>query len=163
MASYRDYCGVTNSRKTTCMKQLVKKYLDQWDEIFLICPTHADQELYRGWLSSDHIIDPLIACQAMSTLFRTQAGNENHVLLVLDDLLGSMNIHDGAILEQLASCGRHRQISMIVITQDFVKVAPIMRRNARYIIATEVRGSEISCIRRLCRGFDATVGGYEIQ
>jgi septin family protein len=141
-------CGRRGSGKTTLCTRLLltpKAFKNKFDKVVIISPTFYLSPQWRCFDSANwqvhtkydpQIIEDLIAEQSRSSVFRF--GQErNKILLILDDLGKTSrhikkNQHDP--LDTLACNGRHVDISVIFLGQQFSQMNTALRSNADIII-----------------------------
>ena len=81
----------------------------------------------------DGIIEAIVDLQKEKDFDDPELEKGWHTLLILDDCLGVINKHKG-YLNTLASKYRHYRLSIIITTQRFRELSPIIRSNAGYYI-----------------------------
>jgi hypothetical protein len=61
------------------------------------------------------------------------AGTPNEALLILDDVLGSMSF-TSSVWKLLASTGRHYNLSVLLVSQHYHAIPPLVRLNSDYFM-----------------------------
>jgi hypothetical protein len=61
------------------------------------------------------------------------AGTPNEALLILDDVLGSMSF-TSSVWKLLASTGRHYNLSIVLVSQHYHAIPPLVRLNSDYFM-----------------------------
>jgi hypothetical protein len=61
------------------------------------------------------------------------AGRPNEALLILDDVLGSMSF-TSSVWKLLASTGRHYNLSVVLVSQHYHAIPPLVRLNSDYFM-----------------------------
>ena len=75
-----------------------------------------------------------------------QQGIEKHAYLILDDMIGSVNLKT-SIWDIIATQIRHYNISVFITSQYIKKLPPILRSNVNIIFATKiVKKSDLDCM-----------------
>jgi hypothetical protein len=141
-------CGRRGSGKTTLATRLLitaKAFKGKFDKVVIISPTFYLSPQWRCLDSSNwsvhteynpQVIEELLAEQSGSSMWRL--GRERpKILLILDDLGKSSrhikkNEHDP--LDTLACNGRHLDISVMFLGQQFSQMNTALRSNADIII-----------------------------
>ena len=135
--------GPTNCGKTRYLiEQLRGPFRHVFEVIVLICPTYANNKTYRGFATGDkgfialqpdanspHEIDQLL--ESVSDFF-----SGTNVLIVLDDCAVSSDLgkRKNKFID-LAFSGRHKGISMWVLTQQLTSIAKPFRDNVACVVA----------------------------
>ena len=61
-----------------------------------------------------------------------------NILLILDDCIAFMNMHQSPTIKKLFSMGRHLNISVIITTQHLYSISPLMRSNADWLFVGQM-------------------------
>jgi len=120
-------CGKTNF----LFKYLIKH--EKYDNIYLICPTWEEQKLYKNLKIHCKETNP----DKFEKIYdeAIQKGKENKdSLIILDDCLGHQILNgNGAVGQKIISC-RHKRISIIILSQNYKSIPPIIRNNLNKIV-----------------------------
>lgn len=78
-----------------------------------------------------------------------------NAIVILDDTSGILDRTRECCqdIEWLITTGRHLNISVIMVLQDFTMVSPVIRKNTRYYFITKVNGSTYKHLSETCKGF----------
>ena len=148
------------SGKTTCLANMLCRfgYREFYGEnIFIVAPTLRDDQVWRRCVGELQLpdthqytqFDPSIIKQ----ISKYSAKQQNGALLVLDDLItdrGAFNSRrsDG-IINTLFCSGRHKKMSVVVVSQIVKGCPPILRANFSHLISFNLANSyERSVLRR---------------
>lgn len=145
-----DYCflgvvvGGVRSGKSVLLSNLFKRYYthgakfeSQFDQIIIVSPTiHMDQSL-EPLRELDPIIidtdldkfDEALLPHIIESLTDNKEDNIK-TLLILDDMLGML----GKNFNHICTRYRHYNLSIIVTSQNYRSISPIVRNNATFII-----------------------------
>lgn len=91
------------------------------------------------------------AKEVMRTAERVAKKTVVNALFIFDDMIseGIMNSHKMGTLESIAVRGRHANVSIIIITQQYMALSPAVRNNATNSIFFRIRnGDELDKIAR---------------
>jgi hypothetical protein len=123
-----------NSGKTHLMTYMIYKCAREYNEVIIITPTafnghykKISQNVYGVF--DENMIKYIIKRQAANL----KIGKRNKVLLILDDCLSKANF-GSKIFELIATQGRHYLISCWISTQHYMKLLPVIRLNADYML-----------------------------
>jgi hypothetical protein len=146
------------SGKTHLMTHLLRLTSRMFDNVIIINPTHFNGH----WKQYTPNIIPTFDEKLMHRLLKRQAeltekGARNHVLLILDDCLSKANFNSQIFL-QLASQGRHYQISCWISTQHYMKIPQALRLNVDYMFIMGTQKGEILKII-----YDELAGNFETE
>lgn len=134
--------GPTGSGKTEFLMQLLEgPYRNKFEYIVLVCPTFKDNLAYdKGWLYSDEqvvVVVPPWGGGDISLLLKllhlTYAGTST--LIVLDDCAASKDVKVRTDeLASLAFSGRHLQLSIFILTQQYTSIMKLFRDNIGLLV-----------------------------
>lgn len=125
------------SGKSTLICNIVsnKAFGYKFDLIVIVSPTAAHDDTYKTILTSPKTqtivySDPSKLPTIIAGLCKVQEDTflENHVLLIIDDCLGYLNKN----LEKIAAKYRHYKISMMIASQQFKFLPPVVRTCANF-------------------------------
>ena len=135
--------GLTNCGKTKYLiEQLRGPFKNVFDYIILICPTYDRNKTYRGFAKNDKhflVLMPDASNQAeieeLSNLCAVLFSGTN-TLIILDDCAVSkdLKIRSNNFIE-LAFSGRHKGLSVWVLTQQLTSIAKPLRDNVGCVVA----------------------------
>lgn len=139
-----------NSGKTNLIvSMLLEGYKGIFNDVFVMCPTYQscktwkalklnDEKIFNGYNDADlqSIID-----------YQNEPGNEkNTVLLIMDDLLGS--IPKNSLFNSFITRNRHDRIALIITSQYSKGLLPIVRENLTSVITfNNLKPQEIEKLR----------------
>ena len=136
--------GPTNCGKTEyLLQQLRGAYRNVFEYIILICPTYAENKTYKGFAHGDKRF--IVICPD------NNPDEINDILEDIEEVFGGLSINTLVILDDcaftkdlkqrsnkfisLAFSGRHKKISMWVLTQQLTAIAKPFRENVACIIS----------------------------
>jgi len=136
------------SGKTFLMCDMVKTYHDDFDEIFLISPTEKMNKQFSEVVKPKNIfeeysekwVEALINKMTEATIscFDKPEDEKKHVLLILDDIAGDINLHSSKTFKQLFIRCRHCKITVFVSLQYLNLCPPVVRNNADYVFCGQL-------------------------
>lgn len=143
--------GKRNSGKSLLLRHIVKKYKDEFQSIFVICPTEIVADFYGKFIEPKNIfyeykeewVEQLI--KTMTEKTRNEGGTVN-VLLILDDVGSEDNFKKSKNLERLFTRGRHIKVALIMTTQYLYMIPPVVRSNADYILVGQQNGASVEIL-----------------
>ena len=131
--------GPTKSGKTQyLLSQLRGPFRGKFDYIVLICPTFVYNKTYNDFVDNEPRITVIICQQNYVEWWLKEAFSHfknTNTLIVLDDCAASKDVKNRiGLLVQLGFSGRHRGISLWVLTQQFTSIAKGFRINVDAIV-----------------------------
>lgn len=149
--------GMTQSGKTSLARWLILQggREGSFKKIVVMCPTaglshdYAFIEKTAGELTTEPTV------KKVEQLLHEQKSlaARRPVLLVLDDWVGVLQVRDSKLFDQLASSSRHYHISIMILTQDLMKLSPILRQNASTLFVTKVREHNLKAVFEMANDF----------
>lgn len=129
------FLGRSKSGKTVALKEFIRIYHKKFNAIFIYLGSENDD---YDFIEPEYVFSDI---NKIETLFTIQENNRNSpVLLVIDDFIGSYNANHSAILDKIFSNGRHKNITICILTQYINKLSTTQRDNGSYIIVTKCGG-----------------------
>jgi hypothetical protein len=124
------------SGKSVLMKRLIEANRSRFDGIMIISNT-AFNGFYNSLLNEgkkDVVIHPRYESILLERLLQKQKTDKafKNVLLVLDDVIGEENMRNDKGLNQIATEGRHYNITLFFATQNATSISPVLRNNCDY-------------------------------
>ncbi len=144
-------CGVTNSQKTTVALHILRNNYKNFNRILVATTTDDD---YKKILDKDKIImNPKI--ENIEDILKYQNRHKKtKTLLILDDLIGSVNMGRNNIFDRIASTSRHMNLSVIFIVQHITSISTVIRNNSKYLFVTHVKLNNLQKLYEMVDGFD---------
>ena len=133
-------CGHTSSRKSYFFLRLLEKeFKNYFDHIYIFAPTFYFDETYLKWkhLKDKHICPIDCEQEEFEDFVETaiKENNQENTLLVLDDLAATKTIKkQTSILTWLANSGRHHNLSLLVLTQQYTSCAKAVRDQIAWVV-----------------------------
>ena len=145
-----------NSGKSVLLKYLVDCEKENFDKIFVICPTESINHFYTtsGITTDEFVFDDYNEEMINKLIQKMTKANEKkglegvkggrlaaplkRVLLILDDLIADTNFHSSPSLKKLFARGRHCGISVIFTSQYLHATSPLQRNNCDFILTGQM-------------------------
>lgn len=136
----------SNSGKSHYVNYLLYSNSEKFEKCYVISYTNDDyyeyitKHTYKEY--SEDIINKIINNQekeGKTYYTETPRGIKKkkeykHVVLILDDCIGNVNLSHEKSIDRLYASGRHYNISIIIITQKYKAVSNLIRNNLNYLI-----------------------------
>jgi len=142
-----------NSGKSYLLKYLVMCERKKFSKIFVICPTERVNKFYSNIVSDECIFDDYHEDWAESLIKKMTEINSNkpnnqrkNILLIIDDCIAFMNMHQSPSLKKLFSMGRHLNISLMITTQYLKSISPLIRNNTDYLYVGQMNRQSIEIL-----------------
>ena len=134
-------CGKRNSGKSVILKHLVELEKDQFDKIFVICPTESINRFYQDIVDEKCIFDSYNETWTDKLIDKLTTANANtpkdelkKVLLIFDDILSDIDFHQSPAMKKIFTRGRHLGLSIICTAQYLYQLPPICRCNSDFVL-----------------------------
>jgi hypothetical protein len=146
------------SGKTHMITYLMYSFHALYQNVVIINPT-AFNGFYKQYTNNivENFDDKLIEQLMRRQKELTRLGKRNHVLLILDDCLSMANFNSPVFL-QMATQGRHYQVSCWISTQHYMKVPQSLRMNVDYMFIMGNQKGEV-----LKNVFDELAGYFDSE
>ena len=144
-------CGITNSQKTTIALHILKNNYKNFNRILVATTTDED---YKKILDKDKIIINPSIDNIEDILKYQNRHKKTKTLLILDDLIGSVNMGRNKIFDRIATTSRHMNLSVIFIVQHINSISPIIRNNSKYLFVTHVKLNNLEKLYEMIDGFE---------
>ena len=131
--------GKRHSGKSVLIKHLLSYYAPKFNKVFACSGTERVNKFYEktGIIPLESIFNTYSEERGqllIDSLERENAGLEpeqqKKVLLILDDLVTTNNLHASKTIEYFFTCARHINLAVILISQHVHKISPTVRNNA---------------------------------
>lgn len=132
------FVGAKHSGKSECIKYVCRAYAKHFAQVVVFCPTALNG--FYDFVPPKFVHDDYDS-EVMTGILNRQAaykkaGKNVHVLVVMDDIIGSETInfekrHQNE-LSKVFAANRHYNLSIIVVTQSLKRVPRILRDNVDY-------------------------------
>ena len=137
-AEDEDYLFLPNSKKLMPTKARIAKILSRYEGDDLKLKTKMDPYV----LMMDEVME--------SQLRRRNKGKKfKRTLLILDDLVGTLDMSNSKTIDKLAAMGRKRNVTTFIATQNLNKISTTVKNNASSIIVTRIKQHEIRTLYEL--------------
>lgn len=142
-----------NSGKSYLLRYLVLTEKENFDKIFVICPTERINKFYSGFVPEKDVFDSYEeewVEKLIATLTKVNSGKPKseykRVLLIMDDCIADTNMHASPTLKKLYSRGRHLGVSLVVTTQHLTGISPLMRTNSDFLLAGQMNRASVELL-----------------
>ncbi len=144
------FSGKTN----LLIKMLIdnEMYCKKFDEIFIWSKSFHNDDKWRAIhfddeYLKDHVFTSFNEAKVKKWFLDMQARSKKkplNVLAIFDDMMGEgiMNSHKIQTLDNVASTGRHFDISVVIIFQKYMRFTPIIRDNATNVAVFEQKNTK---------------------
>ena len=152
-------CAKRRSGKSILIRYLVNQYKEQYEKIFVICPTEDINKFYQSenFVDKKNIFNDYddewvnkLICSMTKINEGLIEGKDNNkakkVLLILDDCCSDVNMHSLVSLKKLFTRGRHCFISVIITSQFINQISPIGRTNTDFCIIGQMNEHSINIV-----------------
>jgi hypothetical protein len=146
------------SGKSHLITMMMYKFISHFDMVYVFNPTAFNghykkytPNVYENW--DDEKIEKLLKRQAALTGKKKR----NRVLLICDDCLSKANFNS-KVFEQIATQGRHYQVSCWISTQHYAKIPQPLRLNVDYMLIMGNQKVEV-----LKRVYDELAGYFDSE
>lgn len=131
--------GVSASGKTYLLKKILHEQLrGKFDEIYVICPTHKSQELWKSIKIKESNKYDKADNETFNAIIRKCEANredDKESLIILDDWLYSDLSKANSALSNNILHLRHKWTSIILLSQYYKAIRPEVRTNMNKVIA----------------------------
>lgn len=137
----------TGSGKTVLLKDLLYHIKDQYETIKVFSETAKLQKDY-DFIDRDLIIDFFDekALDEMWEKHRTEILKTKKIkektLVILDDIINDQNYKKSKILNDIATGGRHVGLTVILLSQDYNSISPLIRKQIRVAVSFQLTGHD---------------------
>ena len=135
------FCAKRNSGKSVLLKHLVELEKDQFDKIFVICPTESINRFYKDIVDERHIFDSYSEAWTDKLIDKLTEANKDtpkdelkKVLLIFDDILSDIDFHQSPAMKKIFTRGRHIGLSVVATAQYLYQLPPICRCNSDFVL-----------------------------
>ena len=155
--------GKKKSGKSTFVKHYLRMEHEKFEMIYIISGTAKVTKEYDNiYPNSDLDIKVMNTLEknVITDLLETRDRYSEPLLLIFDDFIGmrGLNIR-GKEFSKLVSAGRHYNLTLILCSQQFKAVPPLVRNNAEYMMLFNVPNSEVKQIYEVY-GADTTLKNF---
>jgi hypothetical protein len=132
----------TNSGKSVLLKDLISKTKDNYQEFYLFSRTAKMQKFFdffpRQFITDDFDEEKLSTIWEKQVELNEQGRSMPKILVILDDIIASPSYKKSKMLEECSISARHLNITVILLSQNFTSIKPIVRNNIRIAIAFQM-------------------------
>lgn len=126
-----------------------KKFRNKFDDVYIWSQTYyldpkwqklnlEDERIFTTWNDAE--------CKQIIADIEQQVEEDPHqnILFIFDDMIDAniMNVHKLGCLESVAVRGRHSNISIIIISQQYMKLSWPIRNNTTNMVIFRIRNSK---------------------
>ena len=151
------FCGMTNSGKTYCFRQLYTLYWKKQIKLTYVISTTAEYSGdYKTIVKDRYILSDMSLANGKIAEIRRfcesqrKKGKNYPVMLVIDDCLGVINFNTPEFAN-LFAISRHINLTIVLMMQNLTKfMQPALRNNLSYIYINKLSDSNLKCLYELC-------------
>lgn len=129
----------SNSGKTVLLIDMLNRIHKDYKIIRFFSRTMKLQPVYdfvpRSFIHDDYDEEALNDLWNIQIKNNEQGKPLDKVLIVLDDIIASPSYKKSKLLDEIAVSGRHLNFTLILLSQNFTSIKPIVRNNAFMAIA----------------------------
>lgn len=147
--------GKRHSGKSFLIKHLLAYYSPRFHKVFACSGTERVNKFYEktGLIPKECIYEGYseeFGERLIKSLETSNSGLENEhqkrVLLILDDLVSTNNMHDSKTVEYFFTCARHINLAVILISQHIHKVSPCVRSNCDVLFVGQQNSESVKTL-----------------
>tara|TARA_B100000749_G_scaffold275336_1_gene260828 strand:- start:623 stop:1513 length:891 start_codon:yes stop_codon:yes gene_type:complete len=147
--SHMVVCGTVESGKTVAARYMVRKNLDKFDSVVVVCGNKHEGE-WGDVVEEDNMFE-MASAAMLQRLMEHCIETGASVCLVLDDPIGMEEKHGWnpqrcSKLAKIATSGRHQGgggISVVYICQTLMRVPNMLRYNSKYFLLGNLPEAQI--------------------
>lgn len=136
----------TNSGKTVLLKDIMSKTHKNYDKIHLFSRTAKLQHCYdflpRKWITDDFNEGEIESIWDQQIKDNEQGKVQKKILIILDDIICSPSYKKSKILEECSISARHLNITVILLSQNYSSIKPIIRQNLRLVFTFQMQSKK---------------------
>lgn len=132
-----------------------EKYNGKFDVVVVWSRTYEHDSKWKNInLPEGSVLDSFVESEALEILNAAEHVSKTkqvNTLFIFDDMIteGIMSPHKMGVLENIAVRGRHANVSIIIITQQYMALSPSVRNNATNSVFFRIRnGDELEKVAR---------------
>lgn len=139
------FLGKSQCGKTTLMKQILFKHKASFKRIIVYCPIYNND---YDFIDEKYILRDIVKLrEIIDKQYNLKKNNQQEpILIILDDWIGSCDVRHDDVLHKLATCGRHCDITTFYISQFLTKIPPVIRDNFNYIFILAISKTSLDSI-----------------
>ena len=158
-------CGMTESGKTSLAMNLLIANALMFHMLIILSPTAHLQSVFNNVVKANNLVsEPEAMIERINEVIDDQKrliarekamgltienGPRRKVMFLVDDFIGTLKMSNSNIFNQLATSSRQYGISMLILTQDLMKVGTTVRDNARELYVTGIKSHNCDEVHRL--------------
>ena len=143
-------CAKRNSGKSILLRYLISQEKDEFDKIFVICPTEKVAPFYNEFVPQNCVFDSysdawvLKLIESMTKI--KGEGKTKKILLIMDDLVGDANFFSQKGFKILFTRSRHLGISVAFNSQFLHSIPPLCRNNSDFILCGQMNQASLEIL-----------------
>jgi Poxvirus A32 protein len=141
------------SGKSILLKYVVDSCKEEFEKIFVFCPTECVNSFYSDMVDEKNIFSSWKEqwCESLiSKMTESYEGKKieerKNVLLIIDDVCSDTNFHQSNSLKKLYARGRHINISIIITCQYLISLPPLARSNCDWLLAGQMNRQSVQLL-----------------
>jgi len=151
--------GVTGTGKTELVRRMVLDSYKRYHDCHLFCSTALEQPESYEWLPSSKKtteVDEDTLITFVEKHKKRNRGKEEskryRMLLILDDVIGDVNMKNSKFIDGMASKCRHWGLMVVILTQNLKHVSPTIRNNSSRIYVTKLHEHDLKTLHTIAGG-----------
>jgi len=129
----------TGSGKTVFLRDILSKIHERYNKIYLMSRTAKLQKAYdffpRSMITDDYDEELMKNIWENQIKMHEEKKPLENILVILDDIIASPSYKKSKMLEECAVSARQINITVIILSQYFCSIRPIIRENIRIAVA----------------------------
>lgn len=147
--------GKRNSGKSYLLKHLLLYEAHLFSKIIVCSSTEAVNHFYSDLIPKNCIYDSYteeFGEKLIAGLTRENSSipksEQKKVLLILDDLVGSINFQHSKTITKIFSMGRHISLGVCIVTQYLNAISPVIRNNLDFLMVGQQNHSSVDLLQQ---------------
>jgi hypothetical protein len=151
--------GMTGSGKTQLLRELIRMQAIQkkFHRVIVMCPTAYMQDKtpydfmdQKNVLTKSSLFEDQIKGILKQQELRKKAGQPVNTHLILDDVITKVKFKNSDLWDEIASCGRHYNLSVTLLLQNISgKIPPILKEAASQAFITKIKNRDMKAVFEL--------------
>lgn len=143
--------GMRGSGKSVLCKYLVSLCKQEFDEIFVISTTEAQNGFYSSFINEKNIFTEF-SSEWLSTFYKkleeASSKKKLNVLLILDDCGSDPDFRKDRTIIKAFTRGRHIGLSIIILQQYLYQISPVCRGNCDFLLMGQSNNASIDILAK---------------
>lgn len=142
-----------NSGKSVLLKYIVSQFKEEFDKLYVICPSENVNKFYSDFVPKENIFDcyseewvELLMQKMESKNVGKSEETAYHALLILDDCASDTKFHQSKSIKKIFTRGRHVKLSLIITCQYVYQLPPVCRSNCDYLLTSQMNAQGLKLV-----------------